>query len=121
MSIASVKPSRPYKPKIATPKSANSPTVSNRIRELRERRGMSQPELAAIAKVGQATLSRVERGLVGLTMEVLARLSIALDVEPGALLGAVVCRDMTITPASHPDCELCKFRRELSRKKGAPQ
>lgn len=47
----------------------------------REKLGLSQLELARRSGVGQATVSRFENGLGGVTLGTLARLAAALDCE----------------------------------------
>lgn len=63
------------------------------FRELRERAGLTQSELAEAAEVRQATVSEMERGLPRrIDLDVLERIADALadalgePVEPGALL-----------------------------------
>lgn len=56
------------------------------IREEREKRGWSQRELARRAKVRQATISQLERGVRRLDLEVLERIARALGVSANRLL-----------------------------------
>jgi transcriptional regulator with XRE-family HTH domain len=72
--------------------------VGRRVRQLRERRGMSLSELARRAAVGKATLSGLETGARNPTLETLQALSAALDLPlttllspaPATLRGAAV-------------------------------
>ena len=60
--------------------------ITLRIRELRERRGWSQAELAHRAKVAPSTVNRIERGETrSLTFGSLERLARALGVAPKSL------------------------------------
>ncbi len=55
--------------------------IARQVIELREKHGMTQVELAAIAGVPQAQISRIERGVVAPTTTTLAKLGTALGVE----------------------------------------
>ncbi|MCL2235581.1 MAG: helix-turn-helix domain-containing protein [Defluviitaleaceae bacterium] len=59
----------------------------NRIKELREEKGMKQAELAQQLKVSQATLSNWERGIHDPTNETLAGLAKMFDCSVDYLLG----------------------------------
>lgn len=61
-------------------------TIGARVRELREGRGLSLSELARLAGVGKATLSRLEAGGQNPTMETLYALTTALGVPVSATL-----------------------------------
>jgi transcriptional regulator with XRE-family HTH domain len=52
------------------------------VRVLRERRGLSQVQLAARMGYDHSHLSRVERGLVGITREFIERMGEALQLSP---------------------------------------
>jgi transcriptional regulator with XRE-family HTH domain len=52
------------------------------IVRLRRARGLSQEALAADAGVGRSYLSRVEREQQAASVDVIAKLAAALDVEP---------------------------------------
>ncbi|HEX9621974.1 MAG TPA: helix-turn-helix transcriptional regulator [Polyangiaceae bacterium] len=56
-----------------------------RLRELRLECGLSQAGLAERVEMTPEYVSRIERGLVGPSMEALSRLALALGVEPKAL------------------------------------
>ncbi|GAA0945071.1 XRE family transcriptional regulator [Pseudonocardia zijingensis] len=60
--------------------------VGRRVRELRERRGMSLSELARRAAVGKATLSGLEAGTRNPTLDTLHAVATALDLPLTALL-----------------------------------
>jgi XRE family transcriptional regulator, regulator of sulfur utilization len=60
--------------------------VGSRVRELRERRGMSLSELARRAAVGKATLSGLEAGTRNPTLDTLHAVAAALDLPLTTLL-----------------------------------
>ncbi|TWF77318.1 XRE family transcriptional regulator [Pseudonocardia hierapolitana] len=60
--------------------------VGRRVRELRERRGMSLSELARRAAVGKATLSGLEAGTRNPTLDTLQAVAAALDMPLTSLL-----------------------------------
>jgi XRE family transcriptional regulator, regulator of sulfur utilization len=60
--------------------------VGRRVRELRERRGMSLSELARRAAVGKATLSGLESGTRNPTLDTLHSVAAALDLPLTTLL-----------------------------------
>jgi transcriptional regulator with XRE-family HTH domain len=65
---------------------ANDGAPPNRIRELREARGISQVELARRANVTPSALNKVEMGKRGLDQQWMDRLAAALEVAPADLL-----------------------------------
>jgi transcriptional regulator with XRE-family HTH domain len=68
---------------------AVSPLVL-RLRQARERAGLSQAELARRSGVPQPTISRLEAGATAVRLEHLARLAAALSIKrPGDLLRLV--------------------------------
>jgi len=58
------------------------------LREVRQRHGLTQAQLAARARTSQAAISRIERGIVSPSVDMLARLldltgeELTLDAEP---------------------------------------
>jgi len=54
--------------------------VARRIRQARERAGLTQEALAQRVRVETTTLSRYERGELGVSLEMLDRLADALDM-----------------------------------------
>jgi len=58
----------------------------DRIRELRQAKGLSQAKLAVSANMDPATLNRIEQGKGNPNLKTLQRLAEALDVEVGDLL-----------------------------------
>lgn len=59
----------------------DSPQLGHHIRERREALGISQGDLAGIAGIDQANLSRLERGAAGATLETYLRLCNALGID----------------------------------------
>ncbi|PZG11986.1 helix-turn-helix domain-containing protein [Nonomuraea aridisoli] len=62
--------------------------VGDRLRRLRQARGVSLSELARRAGIGKATLSEVETGACNATLETLWAITAQLGVPIGALLDA---------------------------------
>lgn len=65
---------------------AVSETLSRRIRELREKRGMSLRVVASKAQVSPSLLSQIERGQASPSLVSLVAIADALGVRPGGLL-----------------------------------
>lgn len=63
-----------------TPESASS-NLANSLRQLREIRGLTQRQLAALAEVPRPTLANLESGSANPTLHVLLRLAGALQVS----------------------------------------
>lgn len=55
------------------------------LAEYRKRRGLTQEALASKAQVSIDTVKRLETGKLGASFDVVAQLSLALDVDPGKL------------------------------------
>lgn len=62
----------------------------NRIRELREAKGLTQTDLAAAAGTDKSMVGRLEKGSRRLTTRWMERLAPALGVPPAALMDASV-------------------------------
>ena len=62
----------------------------NRIRELREARGLTQQQLADACGTTQPTIDRLEKGIRQLTEKWMQRLASALQVEPADLLATAL-------------------------------
>ncbi|HWV38820.1 MAG TPA: helix-turn-helix transcriptional regulator [Vulgatibacter sp.] len=60
--------------------------IANRVRNLRIERSWSQPELARRSNLSNAMVSMVERGERTPSLEALASLAAALEVDPAILL-----------------------------------
>jgi len=79
------------------PRPIVDPRFPGRLRALRGERGLSLRELAAAAYVGKSTLSELENGVTGPSVEMAGHLDRALDAA-GELAGMV-------TPAPEPEPE----------------
>jgi transcriptional regulator with XRE-family HTH domain len=60
--------------------------MQNRIREIREAKGLSQPQLAEKVGTSQPQMDRLEKGQRRLTQEWMQRIAKALKCEPGDLI-----------------------------------
>jgi transcriptional regulator with XRE-family HTH domain len=79
----------PARERIARPAlTEGTADVGRRVRELRERQGMSLSELARRAAVGKATLSGLEAGTRNPTLDTLHSVAAALDLPLTSLLSA---------------------------------
>ena len=52
-----------------------------KIREIREKRGLSQEQLADLMGINRSTLSKIETGKFAITIDYLYRLGLHLDFE----------------------------------------
>lgn len=57
------------------------------IRDARKRAGLTQMQLSEATGIDQASISRMENGKQGITLEYLKRIAEALGLELGDLLG----------------------------------
>ena len=60
--------------------------IGNRIREMRESKGISQQNLAAICNFEKANLSRIEAGRTNPTISTLYKISQALEISISRLV-----------------------------------
>jgi transcriptional regulator with XRE-family HTH domain len=58
----------------------------NRVRELREQQGLSQEDLADAAHLHRTHISLIERGQRSVRLETIARLALALRIQPSRLM-----------------------------------
>lgn len=68
------------------------------IQKLRRSRKLSQEELAHIAGIDRAYMSRIERGIPNLGIEMVVRLSKALGVRPAELVEDLSWREDLAKP-----------------------
>lgn len=61
--------------------------IGERLRALRQERRITQLELAKILGMHQASLSQIERGIRGLTLQQAVKLARGLRVSPDKVLG----------------------------------
>lgn len=59
---------------------------ANNLKKLRRLRGLSQEELAYRAEIDRTYVSLLERQKYGATIDVIAKLAEALEIEPSELL-----------------------------------
>ncbi len=88
---------RTPKKRPAKPQDAKRP-LGTRIRELRERRGLTQQQLSSASGVSKVFLGTVERGEKAATVETLEKLAHGLKVEIADLF-AFDAADVTTSPA----------------------
>jgi transcriptional regulator with XRE-family HTH domain len=62
--------------------------LASTLKELRERKQLTQKRLASLAGVTQATISELENGKANPTLDVIVKIAAALQFPPNALLGA---------------------------------
>ena len=67
------------------PSMAKDPSIQLHIRAWREARGLTQQQLADAVGRDKSVISKLERGLSGLTDPVLRSIAVALGIHPGAL------------------------------------
>ncbi|AFU97804.1 helix-turn-helix domain-containing protein [Simiduia agarivorans] len=60
--------------------------LGQHVRRLRKQRGLSQEQLAHLARLDRSYMSRIERGLVSITIDKLYNLAGALHCAPADLL-----------------------------------
>lgn len=72
--------------------------IGKRLKALRERRGLSQYELARAAQVSQGLIWQIEAGRKNPGLETLLRLAQALSVSPEELLPVVSKEEQEATP-----------------------
>lgn len=61
-------------------------TLARNVKRLRTERGWSQEDLAAAAEIDRTYVNAIERCLYSVSLDVLARLAGALEVEAAELL-----------------------------------
>lgn len=61
-------------------------SIAANVRRARERKAITQEELAAAAEIDLRTLQRIERGTMNMRIGILVRVAIGLAVPPSTLL-----------------------------------
>jgi transcriptional regulator with XRE-family HTH domain len=64
------------------------------VKKQRKSRGISREDLAHICGIDRSYMSRVERGIVRITLEKVYIIAIALGCEPGELLPSIKIRHL---------------------------
>jgi transcriptional regulator with XRE-family HTH domain len=62
------------------------------LRRLRHAKGLSQDDLAYEAEVSRSYLSQIEKGAFFVSLRIVGKLAVALDVEPAELLKSAAKR-----------------------------
>ena len=103
--------------------------VGRRIRELREKKGLSQEALAGICNLHRTYVGLIERGERNLTLSTIAVVADGLGVAPAELLSAVdskaaterVSKTKIPTPANDIAAHITAIRRILLEAKLADE
>jgi len=69
-------------------------TIGERIKRLRERKGLTQRELAEMTDITEASLSRYENNLRTPRAQIISKLAVALDTTSDYILTAYIPGDM---------------------------
>jgi transcriptional regulator with XRE-family HTH domain len=93
------------------PPARTKPTFGEAIRRMRDARGLRQREVAEAADVAPETLSRIERGRVRPSLELLERIAVALEVDVSELRKGSEPRPNKLRPV---DAQLVALVRDLS-------
>ena len=78
-----------------TTKRTPGETLGDRVRELRQKRGLTQADLAGRLGVPQSRISEIESGTRVPSLVTMLRLAAALDCKPTALLAPFDKLDVT--------------------------
>lgn len=73
--------------------SAAAEKVGARVRQTRERLGISQQDLADLSEVDVATLEKIERGVQSPSLESLVKIASALESNAGTLVAGITAAD----------------------------
>lgn len=64
----------------------NATCIGNILRELREKKGLTQEQLSGLATLDRTHYSKIERGLGSPTIDTIFKISYALDMKPHELI-----------------------------------
>ncbi|MGJ0204083.1 helix-turn-helix domain-containing protein [Leucobacter sp. gxy201] len=73
--------------------SAAAVTIGKRIREIRQRLGISLEDLGELSELSWTSIGKIERGVSSPTAETLVRIGTALEVDPGSFLAGITADD----------------------------
>lgn len=73
--------------------------IGQNIRELRKRLNLSQQQMAEKAEISYKYLGEIERGVVNLSVEILMKISDALQITPDKLLQTTVKQNSAVLEA----------------------
>lgn len=69
------------------------------LRRLRHGKGLSQDDLAYEAEVSRSYLSQLEKGVFHVSLKIIGRLAVALDVDPAEFLRRPAARSRRKPPS----------------------
>ena len=64
----------------------NATSIGNFLRELREKKGLTQEQLSGLATLDRTHYSKIERGLGSPTIDTIFKIFYALDMKPHELI-----------------------------------
>ena len=64
----------------------NATRIGNILRELREKKGLTQEQLSGLATLDRTHYSKIERGLRSPTIDTIFKIFYALDMKPHELI-----------------------------------
>lgn len=67
--------------------------IGRRIREVRQRLGISLEDLGELSEISWTSIGKIERGVSSPTAETLVRIATALEVDPGTFLSGLTADD----------------------------
>ncbi|MEM5552570.1 helix-turn-helix transcriptional regulator [Pseudoalteromonas neustonica] len=59
---------------------------SEKLRAIRKGKDFSQDKLAELTKIDRSYIGRIDRGEVNITLEMLFKIAVALECDPGEML-----------------------------------
>lgn len=60
-----------------------------RVREVRQRKGLSQEDVAALAEIHVTNIGKIERGQSNPSLTTIVRVAGVLDTDPGSLVAGI--------------------------------
>ena len=88
----------------------------NRIKELREARGLSAADLAEMVGTSQPQITRLERGVRRLTVEWMTRIARALDCRPMDLIASATMAEIATEAARYSPADVASSSKALAAK-----
>src|SRR4030095_17123959 len=94
-------------------------TVGEALRAIRQRRGLSQRQVAALVVSDHAQITRMEHGMAQLNVRHLTRLGTALQIAPALFLELTAEALANLTPfgADHAPCPTCGQPQPVRRRR----
>lgn len=84
---------------MATTKSVAAIEIGRRIRESRQKLGISREDLSALSEMEATSIGRIERGESSPSVQSIVRLAFALETDPGQFISGITPDDYG--PRSH--------------------